>query len=227
VKSAAPAPTSSLIFDRDSHENSSSNSKLVNIESSSHYSDAAAAVRQLITFAGDDPERSGLKETPARVARSYTEIFSGYSIKPVEMLSKTFENAHGYCEPIFVTNISFFSMCEHHMLPFFGKAHIGYVPTERVVGLSKLARVVDAFAKRLQMQERLTQQIANSINEGLRTEGVAVLLQAQHLCMSMRGVGKQDATTTTCTLRGAFLENQAWAKAFFAAANCTDIDNKK
>ena len=169
--------------------------------------EAKDAVRTLIAWAGDDPEREGLIETPDRVARAYQEFFAGYHDDPEEILSKTFEEVEGYDEMVIVRNIRLESHCEHHIVPILGKAHVGYLPNKRIVGISKLARVVDIFGKRLQTQEVMTAQIANVINEVLEPKGVAVVMNAKHQCMTTRGVHKPESSTITSTMLGAFREN--------------------
>lgn len=166
--------------------------------------EAEAAVRTLLLWAGDDPTREGLLDTPKRVAKSYGELFSGYNVDATEALGRTFEEVGGYDDLVLVKDIPFHSHCEHHMVPIIGKAHIGYLPDGRVVGLSKLARVVEAFARRLQTQETMTAQIAGLIDEVLRPRGVAVLIEAEHMCMAMRGIRKTGSTTLTTTFTGAF-----------------------
>src|SRR5688500_16694617 len=151
---------------------------------------AEAHVRGLLRFLGEDPDREGLLETPARVIRAYTEHFSGYALDPKKYLAKTFQEVEGYDELVLVSDVEVFSHCEHHMVPFVGKAHVAYIPNGRVVGLSKIARVVDVFAKRLQVQEMLTKQIGDAIQTHLKPQGVAVILQCQHFCMCYRGVKK-------------------------------------
>jgi len=161
------------------------------------------AVRMILEAIGENPDRSGLIETPQRVARMYEEIFQGLQQDPKEYLSKTFDEAHE--ELVLVKDIPFYSMCEHHLVPFFGKAHVGYIPRGgRVTGLSKLARAVEAVAKRPQLQERLTTEVANSIVETLRPYGVIVVIEAEHMCMTMRGVKKPGARTITSAVRGVF-----------------------
>ena len=164
-------------------------------------------VRALLQYVGDDPNREGLQETPARVLSAMHEHFSGYKEDPREHLSKTFEEAEGYDEVVLVSDIDIHSHCEHHMVPFVGKAHIAYIPRDRIVGISKLARVAEGYAKRLQVQEKLTMQIANAIDEELNPKGVAVIIQCQHFCMCHRGVHKPQSWTTTSKLTGAFLKN--------------------
>jgi len=166
---------------------------------------AREAVRTLLAYIGEDPEREGLKETPARVIRSMGEHFAGYAQEPEQYLSKVFEEVEGYDELVLVTDIEVMSHCEHHMVPFVGRAHVAYIPNGRVVGLSKVARVVDVYAKRLQVQEKMTAQIARALDETLKPQGVAVILQCQHFCMCYRGVKKPGSWTTTSKLLGAFM----------------------
>ncbi len=168
---------------------------------------AMAHVRGLLEYIGEDPEREGLRETPARVLAAMREHFSGYREDPREHLLKTFEEVEGYDEVVLVSDIDVHSHCEHHLVPFVGKAHVAYIPKGRVVWLSKLARVVEGYAKRLQVQEKLTMQVANAIEEVLDPNGVAVILQCQHFCMCHRGVHKPNSWTTTSKLTGAFLKN--------------------
>lgn len=170
--------------------------------------EAEAAVRTLIAWAGDDPSREGLLETPKRVVKSYEEFYEGYDKDPKEILSKVFEEIEGYDEIVLVKDIPLQSHCEHHMVPIIGKAHVAYLPDQRVVGLSKLARVVDMFGKRLQTQETMTAQIADTINEVLQPKGVAVVIDAEHQCMSSRGVNKHGSSTITSRMIGVFRENQ-------------------
>jgi len=164
-------------------------------------------VRGLLEYIGEDVNREGLKETPARVLSAMTEHFSGYQEDPREHLLKTFEEVEGYDEVVLVSDIDVHSHCEHHMVPFVGKAHVAYIPRDRVVGISKLARVVEGYAKRLQIQEKLTMQVANAIDEVLQPKGVAVIIQCQHFCMCHRGVHKPNSWTTTSKLTGSFLKN--------------------
>jgi GTP cyclohydrolase I len=171
--------------------------------------EAEGHVRELLRLIGDDPDREGLLETPARFVRALEEHFAGYHQNAAEHLDRTFEQVQGYDELVLVSDIEVYSHCEHHMVPFVGKAHVGYIPNGRVVGLSKLARVVDVFAKRLQVQEKLTVQIARAIEETLAPHGVAVVLQCQHFCMCYRGVRKPGSWTTTSRLRGIFLHDSA------------------
>jgi GTP cyclohydrolase I len=166
--------------------------------------EAEAAVRTLIAYAGDDPAREGVLDTPKRVVDAYEEVFSGYRECPADVLDRTFSETAGYDEFVLVKDIAFNSHCEHHMMPFFGKAHVAYIPTDRVVGLSKLARLVDVYAQRLQTQEHLTSQIATAIDEVLKPRGVAVMLEGEHMCMSIRGVTKPGALTVTTHFTGAF-----------------------
>lgn len=166
--------------------------------------EAEAAVRTLLRWAGDDPDREGLLDTPGRVTRAYDEWFRGYDEDPAAMLRRTFEEVAGYDEMVVLRDIRFESYCEHHLAPIIGKAHVGYLPTDRVVGISKLARVVDAYAKRLQVQEKMTAQIATTLNEVLQPKGVAVVIEGEHHCMSTRGVHKPGVTMVTSTLLGAF-----------------------
>ncbi len=163
-----------------------------------------AAVRVLLRWTGDNPEREGLKDTPKRVAKAYREMFGGYDMNPAEELGRTFEEVAGYDDLVLLKDIEFHSHCEHHMVPIIGKAHVGYLPDNKVVGLSKLARVVDIFAQRLQTQEAMTAQVANVIQEVLNPRGVAVMIEAEHMCMAMRGIRKQGSTTLTSTFTGAF-----------------------
>ena len=164
--------------------------------------DAEAAVRTLIEWAGDDPTREGLLDTPGRVVRSYRELFSGYDTDPREYLERTFDEVGGYDELVVMRDIRVVSFCEHHMLPFLGKAHVGYLPNNRVVGISKLARVVHGFARRLQIQEKLTAQIAEAIQEILQPKGVGVVIESEHSCMTMRGVNTPGSRLTTSRLTG-------------------------
>jgi GTP cyclohydrolase I len=168
--------------------------------------EAEAAVRTLIAFAGDNPDREGLIETPQRVVGAYEELYRGYRECPVEVLDRTFSEIGSYDDLVLVRDIAFHSDCEHHMMPFIGKAHIAYKPVERVVGLSKLARLVDVYARRLQTQERLTSQIATALEEILKPRGVAVMLEAEHMCMSLRGVEKVGSRTVTTQFTGSFRE---------------------
>ena len=170
--------------------------------------EAEDAVRTLISWTGDDPTREGLIETPKRVVKSYEEFYDGYGQDPSEILSKVFEEIEGYDEIVLVKDILLESHCEHHMVPIIGKAHVAYLPDKRVVGLSKLARVVDLYAKRLQTQETMTAQIADTINDVLKPKGVAVVIDAEHQCMSSRGVSKKGTSTVTSRMLGVFRDNQ-------------------
>tara|TARA_S200000501_G_scaffold55060_1_gene45181 strand:- start:2049 stop:2633 length:585 start_codon:yes stop_codon:yes gene_type:complete len=169
--------------------------------------EAEAAVRTMLAWTGDNPDREGLVETPKRVVRAYEQFFAGYEMDPREVLSKVFEEVEGYDEMVIVKDIRVESHCEHHIVPILGKAHVGYLPNKRIVGISKLARVVDIFGKRLQTQEVMTAQIANVINEVLEPKGVAVVMNAKHQCMTTRGVHKPESSTITSTMLGAFREN--------------------
>ena len=166
--------------------------------------EAMDAVRTMIAWAGDDPSREGLLETPKRVIKAYEEFFAGYDMDPDEILNKTFEEVAGYDEMIIIKDIRLESHCEHHMVPILGKAHLAYIPNNRVVGISKLARVVDVYGKRLQTQETMTAQIAESINRVLQPKGVAVVVDAGHQCMTTRGIHKTNATTITSQMLGIF-----------------------
>jgi GTP cyclohydrolase I len=169
--------------------------------------EAEEAVRTLLRWAGDDPSREGLIDTPARVARSYEEFFAGYAVDPVALLERTFEETDGYDEIVLLRDIRLESHCEHHMVPIIGRAHVAYLPHRRVVGISKLARVVDAYACRLQIQEKLTAQIANTIQQVLEPRGVAVVIEAAHQCMTTRGVHKLGVTMVTSRMLGAFRDD--------------------
>lgn len=168
--------------------------------------EAEAAVRTLLLWAGEDPAREGLLETPKRVVKSYSELFGGYAESPEDVLGTTFEEVSGYNDLVLVKDIPFFSHCEHHMVPIIGKAHVAYLPDGKVVGLSKIARVVDIFARRLQTQESITAQVGDSIQRILKPLGVAVMIEAEHMCMAMRGIRKQGSSTITTTFTGAFKE---------------------
>ena len=180
---------------------------------------AEEAVKTLIKWAGDNPEREGLLETPKRVVNSYKEFFSGYDSKPEQILSKTFDEVEGYDEMVIVRNITIESHCEHHMIPFIGIAHIGYIPNKRIVGISKLARIADVFAKRLQTQEIMTAQIADTINEVLNPKGVAVVIDAQHQCMTTRGTHKTESSTITSRMLGLFRTNSNTRSEFMNLIN--------
>jgi GTP cyclohydrolase I len=168
---------------------------------------AEAAVRTLLQWSGDDPAREGLRDTPARVARAYEDWFSGYAIDPTEYLRRTFEEVAGYDEMIVLRDIEFESHCEHHMAPIVGRAHVGYLPTDKVVGISKLARVVEAYARRFQVQEKLTAQIAHTIDDVLKPRGVGVVIEAVHQCMTTRGVHKTGVSMVTSQMLGVFRED--------------------
>ncbi len=176
--------------------------------------EAEAAVRTLLRWAGDDPDREGLQETPARVVRSYEEFFSGYAVDPVDFLNRTFSETEGYDEIVVLRDIRVESHCEHHMVPIVGRAHVGYLPKNRVVGISKIARLVEAYARRLQIQEKLTAQIANTMQEVLDPRGVAVVIEASHQCMTTRGVHKSGAAMVTSRMLGAFRDDPATRREF-------------
>ena len=180
--------------------------------------EAEAAVRTLIRWAGDDPAREGLLDTPARVARSYRELFAGYEVDPRDYLERTFEEVGGYDELVVLKDIRFVSFCEHHMLPVVGKAHVGYLPTDRVVGISKLASVVRGYARRLQIQEKMTAEIARAVHEVLRPEGVGVVIEAEHSCMTMRGVDVPGASLTTSHLIGVVRDDPRTREEFMRLA---------
>ncbi len=168
---------------------------------------AQDAVRTLILWAGDNPNREGLLETPKRVVNAYLDFFSGYNEDPKEVLGKTFDDVKGYDDIVLIKNIRMESHCEHHMVPFIGIAHVAYIPNQKVVGISKIARLVDIFSKRSQTQEILTMQIANTINDVLKPKGVAVFIDSKHQCMTTRGIHKTSASTTTMTMLGEFKSN--------------------
>ncbi len=177
---------------------------------------AEAAVRTLIEWAGDDPGREGLKGTPARVARAFEEYYSGYASDPVELLQRTFEETDGYDEMVVLKDIRFESHCEHHLAPIIGKAHVAYLPQKRVVGISKLARLVELYARRLQIQEKMTAQIANTLDEVLQPKGVAVVIEAAHQCMTTRGVHKPGVAMVTSRMLGAFRTDASTRREFLA-----------
>lgn len=183
--------------------------------------EAEAAVRTLIRWAGDDPKREGLLATPRRVARAFEEIYGGYRQDPSEFLGTTFADVGGYEDMILVRDIPFFSHCEHHMIPFSGKVHIAYYPIGGVVGLSKLARLVDVFARRLQTQETMTAQIADALEAHLGAESVAVMIEAEHMCMSMRGIRKAGASTMTSRFTGIFRDDSAEREKFLSLVRPT------
>lgn len=178
------------------------------------YQRIEAAVREIIAAIGEDPEREGLAETPRRIAEMYGELFSGIDEEPRDVLTKGFEESHK--EMVVLKDVPFYSLCEHHFLPFHGKAHVGYVPEGRVVGVSKLARAVDILARRPQLQERLTSQVADAIMDGLAPDGVAVVIEAEHLCMTMRGVQKPGAVMITSAIRGGFRRRGVTRSEFLA-----------
>ena len=180
--------------------------------------EAEAAVRTLLRWAGDDPDREGVLDTPARVARSYRELFAGYDTCPRTYLERTFEEVGGYDEMVVLKDIRFVSFCEHHMLPVVGKAHVGYLPTNRVVGISKLARVVHGFARRLQIQEKMTSEIARAIDDVLKPLGVGVVVEAEHSCMTLRGVNTAGSSLTTSHLMGAMRDDPRTREEFLRLA---------
>lgn len=177
-----------------------------------------AAVRTIIRWTGEDPDRDGLRETPARVTRAFEEFFAGYGQDPVEILKKTFEEIEGYDEMIVLRGIRFESHCEHHLAPIIGQTWVAYIPNGRVVGISKLARVVDIYARRLQIQEKMTAQIANTINEVLEPQGVGVIIKASHHCMTTRGVRKPDTDLVTSRMLGCFRDNALTRQEFLGMA---------
>ena len=175
-------------------------------------------IRSMLSAIGEDPAREGLQDTPKRVVKSWSELFAGYDQNPAAILERDFAGG-GYDEMIVLRDIELYSMCEHHMLPFYGKAHVAYIPNDRVVGLSKLARLVECFARRLQIQEKLTRQIADSIQDCLSPKGVGVIIEAKHMCMVARGVGKQNSVMTTSALLGKFRDAEVRAEFFNHARN--------
>jgi GTP cyclohydrolase IA len=186
--------------------------------------EAEQAIRTLLRWAGDDPNREGLIDTPARVARAYEEFYAGYAVDPVALLERTFEETDGYDEIVLLRDIRLESHCEHHMVPIIGRAHVAYLPHRRVVGISKLARVVEAYAKRLQIQEKLTAQIANTIQQVLEPRGVAVVIEAAHQCMTTRGVHKPGVTMVTSRMLGAFREQPQTRQEFLSALALRRLD---
>ena len=178
--------------------------------------EAEAAVRTLIRWAGDDPDREGLRDTPSRVVRAFQEFFVGYDVDPVALLERTFEETDGYDEIVLLRDIRLESHCEHHMVPIIGRAHVAYLPHRRVVGISKLARVVEAYSKRFQIQEKLTAQIANTIQDVLEPRGVAVVIEAAHQCMTTRGVHKPGVTMVTSRMLGAFRDDASTRRELLA-----------
>jgi GTP cyclohydrolase IA len=183
--------------------------------------EAEDAVRTLIRWAGDNPAREGLLDTPKRVVKAYEEWFSGYHSDPVDMLQRTFEETEGYDEMVLLRDIRFESFCEHHLAPIIGKAHVAYLPSTRVIGISKLARLIEIFAKRMQIQEKLTAQIANTLDEVLQPKGVAVVIEAQHQCMTTRGVHKPGVSMVTSRLLGAFRSSPDTRREFLAMVSST------
>ena len=181
--------------------------------------EAMNAVKTLILWAGDDPEREGLLDTPKRVVKAYKQFFSGYNDDPEEILSRTFEEVDGYDDAVIVRDIRLESHCEHHMVPIIGVAHVGYIPSNRVVGISKLARLVDCYSKRLQTQETMTAQIANTIDKVLKPKGVAVVIDASHGCMSTRGIHKTESSTITSRMLGIFREDNKAREEFINLIN--------
>ena len=186
--------------------------------------EAEAAVRTLLRWAGDEPSREGLRDTPARVVRAYEDWFSGYADDPVLFLQRTFEEVEGYDEMVVLRDIRFESHCEHHLAPIIGKAHIAYLPKKRVVGISKLARILEAYAKRLQIQEKMTAQIANLLDRVLQPRGVGVVIEAQHQCMTTRGVHKRGVSMITSQMRGSFREDARTRAEFL---RFIDIDSRR
>ncbi|CUW48133.1 GTP cyclohydrolase I FolE [Novacetimonas hansenii] len=181
--------------------------------------EAEDAVRTLLRWAGEDPRREGLHDTPSRVVRSYEEFFCGYAEDPVDLLTRTFSEVEDYDEMVLLRDIRFESHCEHHMVPIIGVAHVAYLPRKRVVGISKLARVVDAYAKRFQIQERLTAQIANTINDVLQPRGVGVVIEASHQCMTTRGVHRPGVSMVTSRMLGTFRSNSDTRREFLSILN--------
>ncbi|WP_366555243.1 GTP cyclohydrolase I FolE [Aquibaculum sediminis] len=198
VKTSPSGPSDDSLTDRPSRE------------------EAEAAVRLLLRWAGDNPEREGLRDTPARVARAYEEYFAGYAIDPVELLQRTFAETDGYDEMVLLKDIGFESHCEHHLAPIIGVAHVAYMPRRRVVGISKLARVVEAYAKRLQIQEKMTAQIANTLQDVLDPLGVAVVIEAEHQCMTTRGIHKPGVNMVTSRMLGLFRNNASTRREFLS-----------
>jgi GTP cyclohydrolase I len=187
--------------------------------------EAEEAVRTLLRWAGEDPDREGLLDTPRRVVKGYLDWFSGYKIDPAEYLARTFEEVAGYDEMVVLRDIEFESHCEHHMAPIIGRAHVGYLPTNKVVGISKLARVVEGYARRFQVQEKLTAQIAQCINNVLKPRGVAVVIDAKHECMTTRGVHKRGVSMVTSQMLGAFRKDPATRTEFLRFINITGVNN--
>jgi GTP cyclohydrolase I len=187
---------------------------------------AEAAVRTLIQWAGEDPDREGMVGTPERVVRAYEEWFAGYNEDPVDILARTFEETDGYDEMVVLRDVRFESHCEHHIAPIIGTVHVAYLPAKRVVGISKLARVIDVYAKRMQIQEKMTAQIANTIEEVLQPKGVAVVVQAQHQCMTTRGIHKTGVSMVTSRMLGAFRDNEATRREFLAIVGAARGDGQ-
>jgi GTP cyclohydrolase IA len=178
--------------------------------------EAEAAIRTMLRWTGDDPDREGLKDTPARVVRAFEDWFSGYGQDPEEYMRRTFEEVEGYDNMIVLRDIRFESHCEHHLAPIIGRAHVGYLPNNKIVGISKLARVVEAYARRLQVQEKMNAQIANTIQRVLEPKGVAVVIEASHQCMTTRGVHKSGVSMVTSTMLGDFRDNEITRREFLA-----------
>jgi GTP cyclohydrolase IA len=189
----------------------------VEVTSRPTQAEAEEAVRTLLRWAGDNPSREGLLDTPKRVTKAYGEWFAGYEVDPQEILARTFEEVEGYDEMVVLRNVRFESHCEHHLAPIIGKAHVAYLPDRRVVGISKLARLVDAYGKRLQIQEKMTAQIANTLNDVLQPKGVGVVIEASHGCMTTRGIHKSGLTMVTSQMIGAFREQSSTRREFLAA----------
>ena len=186
--------------------------------------EAEAAVRTLIRWAGENPDREGLLDTPKRVVKAYEEWFAGYGVDPVDMLQRTFEETEGYDEIVLLRDIRFESFCEHHLAPIIGKAHVAYLPSTRVIGISKLARLIEIFAKRMTIQEKMTAQIANTLDEVLQPKGVAVQIEAQHQCMTTRGIHKPGVSMVTSRLLGAFRSNPDTRNEFLAMISSTGLN---
>jgi GTP cyclohydrolase I len=187
--------------------------------------EAEDAVRTLIRWAGDDPQREGLLDTPKRVVKSYEEFFKGYSLSPEDILARRFKDVEGYDEMIVLRDIAFSSYCEHHMVPFTGRVHVAYIPSNQVVGISKLARLVDVYAKRLQIQEKFTAQIAKTLNEVLKPRGVGVVVEATHMCMTTRGVHKPGTVMQTSQLLGSFRKDARTRQEFFSLLRFPQYQN--
>ncbi len=211
MKSVQPAKSTAIPKSRDSNGKTEAS----DLEKPSR-AEAERAVRILLQWAGDDPDREGLRGTPDRVVRAFDEWFGGYSIDPEELLKRTFEEIEGYDEMIVLRDVRFESHCEHHIAPIIGKVHIAYLPDRRVIGISKLARLVEVYAKRLQIQEKMTAQIANTLSDVLLPKGVAVVIEAQHQCMTTRGIHKTGVSMVTSRMLGAFREDQATRREFLA-----------